>query len=188
MNKHLRALTCINTKLTRLHFSLRKDIINYKDINLNFSFNNSSIYFLINIYSDNHQLALKYFKNTEINLNNILIIIGDFKIRNNNWNSSYSHHSNHTDFLKKIANSLNLKLSLLMQYANNLQDSNLVLNLIFLYPNTKKFNNHFILPNFQKPFDYTPLSIHIIIKEEFIQEKSYYNEKKRICKQIKKQS
>ena len=134
--------------------------------------------FLINIYSDNHQPVLKYFKNTEINLNNILIIIGDFKIRDNDWNS-YSHYSNHTDSLKKIANSLNLELStpinkVFIQYANNLQDSNLELNLIFLYSNTEKFNNHFILLNFQEPFDYTPLSIHIIIKKEFIQEKSYY--------------
>jgi len=39
--------------------------------------------FLINVYSDDHQSALKYLKNTEINLNNVLIITGDFNIRDN---------------------------------------------------------------------------------------------------------
>jgi len=92
-------------------------------------------------------------------LNNILIIIGDFKIRDNDWNSSYSYHSNHIDSLKKIADSFNLELS---------TPINLVLNLMFLYSNTEKFNNHFILPNFQEPFDHTLLLIHIIIKKEFI--------------------
>ena len=50
-------------------------------------------------------------KDTEVNLNNILIMIGDFNIRNNNWDSLYLHHSNYTESLKKIANSFNLELS-----------------------------------------------------------------------------
>ena len=41
------------------------------------------MYFVINIYSDDHQLALKYLKNSEMNLNNILIMTGDFNIRDN---------------------------------------------------------------------------------------------------------
>ena len=110
-NKYSRVLTYINIRLTRLYFPLRKDIINCKDINLVSFFNNSSIYFLINVYSDNHQSTSKYLKDTKVNLNNILIIIGNFNIRNNNWNSSYPCYSNHTDFLNKIANSLNLELS-----------------------------------------------------------------------------
>ena len=40
--------------------------------------------FIINIYTDDQQSALKYLKNIEVNLNNILIMIGDFNIRNNN--------------------------------------------------------------------------------------------------------
>jgi len=35
---------------------------------------------IINIYSDNHQPTLKYLKDTEVNLNNILIITEDFSI------------------------------------------------------------------------------------------------------------
>ena len=111
MNNSLRVLTYINTKLTRLCFSLRKDIINHKDTNLISFFNNGSTCFFINIYSDDYQSTLKYLKNTKINLNNILIITGDFDIRNNGWDLLYPYHSNHTNFLKKITDSLNLKLS-----------------------------------------------------------------------------
>ena len=38
--------------------------------------------FLINVYSDNQQSTLKYLKNTEVNLNNIIIMTEDFNIRN----------------------------------------------------------------------------------------------------------
>ena len=38
--------------------------------------------FLINIYLDDHQSTLKYLKDIKINLNNILIMTGDFNIRN----------------------------------------------------------------------------------------------------------
>jgi len=76
-NKHSRVLTYINIRLTNLYFSLRKDI------NLVFFFNNGSMCFLINVYSDDHQSALKYLKDTKVNSNNILIITGDFNIRDN---------------------------------------------------------------------------------------------------------
>jgi len=47
--------------------------------------------FIINIYSDDQQSILEYLKDTEINLNNILIITEDFNIRNNNWDLSYCY-------------------------------------------------------------------------------------------------
>ena len=58
--------------------------MNYRDINLISFFNNDIICFIIKIYSDEQQTALKYLKNIETNLNNILIITRDFNIRNNN--------------------------------------------------------------------------------------------------------
>ena len=36
---------------------------------------------MINVYSDNNQFALKYLKDTEANIWNILIIAGDFNIK-----------------------------------------------------------------------------------------------------------
>jgi len=79
---------------------------------------------------------LKYLKNTEVNLNNILIMTGDFNIRDNNWNLLYLHHLTHIDTLWEVADSFNLELSLPINqvstlYMDNPQDSNLVSDLMF---------------------------------------------------------
>ena len=71
----------INIRLSFLHFSLCKDIFNHKNISLISFFNCESIYFLLNIYSDSFQIALKYSKNTEAYIDNVLIITGYFNIR-----------------------------------------------------------------------------------------------------------
>ena len=86
-------------------------------------------------------------------MNNVLILTGDFNIRNNNWNLLYSHYSKHTNILRKIADRFNLELSMLLDqvstwYIGNPQDSNSVLDLIFFYANTEKFNNYMILLDF----------------------------------------
>ena len=44
-------------------------------------FINNNTFFLINIYLDFLQLALKYFKDTEVNILNVLVIVGDFNIK-----------------------------------------------------------------------------------------------------------
>jgi len=59
-----------------------------------------------------------------MNLNNILIIVEDFNIRDNNWNSSYLYHLIYIDTLREIADSFNLELSLSInqlstQYTDN---------------------------------------------------------------------
>ena len=98
---------------------------------------------------------------------------GDFNIRNNDWDSSYLHHSTYADNLREIAESFDIELSMpvnqvLMWYTDNSQDSNLALDLMFLHTNIEEFNNHSILTNLQGPFFYASLSVYIIIKEEFI--------------------
>jgi len=80
-NDSLRVITYINIRLSSLCFSLWKDIFNYRDISCISFFNCSSVYFLINVYSDSFQLALKYLKDIEVNIENTLIITGDFNIR-----------------------------------------------------------------------------------------------------------
>jgi len=92
-------------------FSLWKDILNHKDILYISFFNCSSIYFLINIYSDSSQSALKYLKDTEVNINNVLIMTGDFDIRDSCWEPNYLYHSSHKDTLFEIANSFHVELS-----------------------------------------------------------------------------
>jgi len=80
-NDHPRVTMFINIRLSSFHFSLYKDIINHKDILLAFFFNNSDILWLMNIYSDLSHSAIKYLKDTECNLKNLLIMTGDFNIR-----------------------------------------------------------------------------------------------------------
>ena len=67
---------------------------------------------IINVYSDNQQSILKYLKDTEMNLNNILIMIVNFNIRDNNWNPLYLYYFIYINILRKIANSLNLEILL----------------------------------------------------------------------------
>jgi len=83
-NDHPRVITYINTRLFQLQFLLRNNITNYRDINLILFFNCSITCFIINIYSDNQQIVMKYLKNIEVNLNNVLIITGDFNISDTN--------------------------------------------------------------------------------------------------------
>jgi len=62
-------------------FLITKDIFNYRDIYYFSFFNNSTIFFMINIYLDSDQSTLKYIKDTEANLQNVLIMTGDFNIK-----------------------------------------------------------------------------------------------------------
>ena len=63
-----RVVTYINIRLSSLHFSLQKDILNYKDLLLvSFSINND-FFFLMNVYSDSSYSALKYLKDIEVNI------------------------------------------------------------------------------------------------------------------------
>ena len=96
----------------------------------------------------------------------------DFNIRDRDWDLSYSHHLAHSDILIKITDSLKLILSspvyqVLTQYANNTNNSNLVIDLMFFWPNSVKINNHLISSDFQLSLNHASL-IDISIIEEFI--------------------
>ena len=80
-NDSPRVIIYINVRLFSFCFSLQKDIINYRDILLALFFNNSIVYWIMNIYSDSSHSALKYLKDTEMNILNLLIMTGDFNIR-----------------------------------------------------------------------------------------------------------
>ena len=66
---------------------------------------------MINIYSNDHQLPFKYFKNTEANLHNVLVIAENFNIKDCDWYSSYLFHLVYSNFLLDIADLFDLKLS-----------------------------------------------------------------------------
>ena len=127
---------------------------------------------MINIYSDNQQSTLKYPKDIEVNLSNVLIMTGDFNIKNNNWDLLYPHHSIYTNTLREIANSFNLGLSIPInqvstKYTDNPNKSNSVIDLMFLWINSEKINTYLILLDLQSPSDHTLLTFNIIVNEEF---------------------
>ena len=101
---------------------------------------------MINVYSDSNKSALKYLKNTEVNIQNFLIMTGDFNIRDDNWDPSFPFHLIHSDLLTDIMDSLDLFFSnptnqVPTRYLDNANDSNSVID---LRPNSSEINNHTI--------------------------------------------
>jgi len=127
----------------------------------------------MNIYSDSSHLALKYFKGTKVNINNLLIITGDFNIRDSLWDLSFPHHSFISDNLIIIADSLNLDLLILtnsipIRYSDTEREANSVIDLMFFRSGSNKLNNHLIHPKWCLISDYAPLTVTIPFVEENI--------------------
>jgi len=105
----------------------------------------------MNIYSDVSHSALKYLKDTKVNINNLLIMTGDFNIRDRLWDPSFSHHASISDDLFIIADSFNLDLSIptnpvSTRYSDTIGKSDSVINLMFLHSSSSELNNHAIHP------------------------------------------
>lgn len=78
----------------------------------------------------------------------------DFNITDSNWDPNFHYHSIHTKDFFTIANSLGLEFSSssnpgLIRYANNLHNSNSVLDLVFMVPNNFGFGKHILYPKSQ---------------------------------------
>ena len=137
----------------------------------------------MNVYSNSSHSALKYLKDTEVNINNLLIMTGDFNIRDQSWDSSFPHHSSISNDLFIIADLFNLDLSLSTnpvstRYSDTTGKLDSVIDLIFLYSESNKLNNHTIHPEWQLTLDHVPLTITIPIMEEFVQTSKFSIPKK----------
>jgi len=168
-----RVTAYINNRLASLCFSLRTDIINHTDILLLSFTNNHFQYFILNIYSDSIHMALKYLKDIEVNIDNILVMTGNFNIRDSLWDSSFPHHSSISNDLVLIADSF--QLALLMptnpvptRYSDTVGEANSTIDLMFLRCNSIELNQHTIHPDWRLTSDHAPLSVTILITNEFI--------------------
>ena len=127
----------------------------------------------MNIYSDLLHSALKYLKDTEVNIDNVLLITGDFNIRNSLWDLSFPFHSSIYDDLIIIADLFNLVLltptnSCPTRYSDMAGESNLTINLMFLHYGLSELNYYSIHLENHLSSDHAPLSIDILIFEEVI--------------------
>ena len=163
----------VNICLSSLCFSLRKDIINHKDILIILFFSNNICSYIMNVYSDSSHSALKYLKDTEVNINNLLIMTGDFNIRDRLWDSSFLHHSSISEDLLIITDSFDLELStptnpISTRYSDTIGESNSVIDLMFLCSGSWELNEHIIHSDWRLLSNHAPLTITISIAEEFI--------------------
>ena len=128
----------------------------------------------MNVYSDYFHSVLKYLKNTKVNINNLLIITGNFNIRDQSWDSSFPHHLSISNDLFVIADLFNLDLLISTnptptRYSDIVGKLNLVIDLMFLYSGLSKLNYHLIHSDWHLTLDHVSLTITISIEEEFVQ-------------------
>ena len=163
----------INIYLSSFHFSFHNDIINHRDILLILFLNDHVCYYIMNIYSDSSHMALKYLKNTKVNINNILIMTSDFNIRDSLWDISFPYHSSISDDLFIIVDSFNLALSIPTnscptRYSDTAGEANLVIDLIFLQYGSSELNRYLIHPDSRLSSNHAPLTITIPIADEIV--------------------
>ena len=173
-NDFLRVITYVNIRLSSFYFLLHKNIINHRDISLIFFFNNNICYYILNVYSDSSHTALKYLKDTEVNIDNIILMTGGFNIRNILWDPLFPFHSSVSDDLIIIADSFDLALSnptnpCSTRYSDMAGESNSVIDLMFLCHRSPELDHHSILPESWLSSDHALFLIDITISEEIIQ-------------------
>ena len=105
-----RVIIYINICLSFMRFLLRKDIFDHRDICLISFFNNCVCYYILNIYSDSSHLALKYHKDTEVNISNVLLMTVS------QTSFSWYLHNQWTDF-HKLSCAGKLQMSAICTYA-----------------------------------------------------------------------
>jgi len=127
----------------------------------------------MSVYSDSSHSALKYLKDTKVNIQNLLIMTRDFNIHDSLWDPSYPHHASISDNLLIIADLFNLDLSVPTnlvptRYSDNKNGSNSVIDLIFLHSGSNELDNHIIHLEWHLSSDHTLLTITIPIIKEHI--------------------
>ena len=136
--------------------------------------NNNTCFYILNVYSDSSHTALKYLKNTEVNINNVVLMIDDLNIRDSLWDSSFPFHSSISDDLIIVADFFNLALSSPInpcptRYSKTAGESNSMINLMFLHYNSAELDQHSILPESCLSSDHAPLTVIIPLSKEFVQ-------------------
>ena len=172
-NNPPRVISYVNIHLKPFRFLFRKDLFDHRDINLISFICNDTLHYILNIYSDLSHSALKYLKDTEVSISQVLLMIGDFNIRDNLWDPLFPHHSSISDDLMMIVDLFDLALSSPInsgptRFSDMVGESNSVIDLMFLRCSSSKLDRHSIHPNSRLSSDHAPLTVDIPICEEII--------------------
>ena len=103
---------------------------------------------------------------------------GNFNIRNSLWDLNFPFHSVHSDILFDIADSFSLAISkptenFPTRFLDNDQNSNLVLDLVFLCSSFLEFNYHYIYPEWRLLSNHAPITVDISISDKNILTKQW---------------
>ena len=128
---------------------------------------------MINVHSNLSQLTSKYLKDTEVNIPNVIIMIDNFNIRDSIWDSNFLFHLCHSNSLFDIADSFSSDISkpienVLTRFSNNNNNTNSVLDLVFLHPSFPEFNHHSIHSDWRLSSGHAPITVNISICKERI--------------------
>ena len=167
-----RVIAFIHSRLSRLRFSLRRDVVDHCDILLLSFFNRGECHFLMNVYSDNRHSAVKFMLDQIIDIPNLLYMGGDFNIRDVEWDLSVSSHPAASQALVDLADSLGLvrslpELPVPTHYSDTDSHANSVIDLIFLGISCAHVLHH-IEPDLRRPSDHAPLLLDLPISPESI--------------------
>jgi len=162
----------IHSHFSRLRFSLRRDVVDHRDILLLSFFNRGECYFFMNVYSDDCHSAIKFMLDQIIDIPNLLYMGGDFNIRDVKWDPSVSLHSVTSQALVDLANSLGLvhllpELPVPTHYSDTDGHANSVIDLIFLGMSYAQVLHH-IKPDLRQSSDHAPLLVNLSISPENI--------------------
>ena len=132
-----RVMCFIHSRLSRLCFALRRDIVDHRNIQLLSFFNRGRCQFLMNVYSDDLHIAVDFLSREALNIPNLLYMDGDFNIRDTKWDPSVLSYPAAGQSLRDLADSYSLVrslpvLSVPTHYSDISGHANLVIDLIFL--------------------------------------------------------
>ena len=167
-----RVMCFIHSRLSRLCFTFRRDIVDYRDIQLLSFFNRGQCQFLMNIYSDDLHTAVDFLSNAAPNIPHLLYIGGDFNVRDAEWDPSVSSYPAAGQSLMDLADSYSLVcsipvLSVPTHYSDISGHANSVIDLIFLGISCAQVT-HRIEPDLRRPSDHAPLIVDLPIAPENI--------------------